>query len=214
MLAVVPAIAALALGFAATAPRAEAALSFVDKQVQAGGLLIQSYINTYGQAHQFVYPPGSMVKKGGKLPNSTLIWPANPWTGKTMGPGKSRGTYTYTLGPDGRSYRLTMHLSRGNFVLKNAMPPWFKKERNTASLTNLNLLQRYLVLYHPGAYPATLSKADFPPGTYWPRNPWAGGDMAAGAELGEYSYARTAAGFTLKVKLTTGWSSPALGPIL
>ena len=94
------------------------------------------------------------------------------------------------------------------------MPAWFKKERNTASLANLSLLQRYLILYHVGAYPEALSRDAFPPGTFWPRNPWTGGDMAAGDGLGEYSYTRTASGFALKVKLTTGWSSPALGPIL
>jgi hypothetical protein len=212
MLALVLATAALALTFAAAAPRAEA-VSFVDKQVQAGGLLIQSYINTHGQANQFVYPPRSMVKKGGKLPNSTLIWPANPWTGKVMGPGTSRGTYTYTLSADGRSYKLTMHLSKKpHFVLKGGMPSWFKKERNTASQSGLRLLQRYLLIYHAGAYPETLSKDDFP-GVFWPQNPWTGTDMAAGDELGEFSYSSSGSGFTLKVKLTTGWSTPALGPI-
>lgn len=207
---------ALALTFAVATPRADA-VSFVDKQVQAGGLLIQNYINTYGQAHQFVYPPKSMVKKGGKLPNSTLIWPANPWTGKVMGPGTSRGTYTYALGKDGRSYRLTLHLSKGKFVLKSAMPAWFKTERNTASKHNLLLLQRYITAYHlqHGTYPETVNDAAFASPAYvWPRNPWTGAGMTAGESLGEYSYARTVSGFTLKVKLTSGWSSPALGPIL
>ena len=86
LIVVVLATAALALLLAVAAPRAEA-VSFVDKQVQAGALLIQNYINTYGQAHQFVYPPKTMVKKGGGLPNATLIWPSNPWTGKIMGSG-------------------------------------------------------------------------------------------------------------------------------
>jgi type II secretory pathway pseudopilin PulG len=216
MTIVVLATATLALTFAATAPHA-GAVSFVDRQVQAGGLLIQNYINTYGQSHQFVYPPKSMVKKGGKLPNSTLIWPANPWTGKIMGPGTSRGTYTYTLGKDGRSYKLSLHLSKGNFVLKSAMPAWFKAERNTASKHNLLLLQRYLAAYHlqHGSYPEALNETTFPSAGYvWPQDPWTGTAMAPGDGLGAFSYARTASGYTLKVKLTTGWSSPALGPIL
>ena len=70
MIAVVLATAVLALLLAAAAPRAEA-VSFVDKQVQAGALLIQKYINDYGQSNRFVYPPKSMVKKGGGLPGST-----------------------------------------------------------------------------------------------------------------------------------------------
>ncbi len=86
MIAVVLATAVLALLLAAAAPRAEA-VSFVDKQVQAGALLIQKYINDYGQNNRFVYPPKSMVKKGGGLPGSTSIWPSNPWTGRIMAPG-------------------------------------------------------------------------------------------------------------------------------
>ena len=144
------ATAVLALASAAAAPRAEA-VSFVDKQVQAGALLIQNYINTYGQAHRFVYPPKSMVKKGGGLPNATVIWPSNPWTGRIMAPGTSRGTYTYTLGAGNLSYRLTVHLSSGNYVLKSAMPSWFKTERNQAARQNLLLLQRYVEAYAAAA---------------------------------------------------------------
>ena len=98
-----------------------------------------------------------MVKKGGGLPNATVIWPSNPWTGRIMGPGTSRGTYTYTLGADGLSYSLTVHLSSGNYVLKSAMPSWLKSERNTAAKQNLLLLQRYVEAYaaaHGGSYPA------------------------------------------------------------
>jgi type II secretory pathway pseudopilin PulG len=210
MIAVVLATAVLALLLVA-APRAEA-VSFVDKQVQAGALLIQNYINTYGQAHQFVYPPKSMVKKGGGLPNSTVIWPSNPWTGKVMGPGTSRGTYTYAPGADGRSYKLTVHLSSGNYLLRSAMPSWFKTERNTAAKQDLLLLQRYLSAYRTanGDYPASLIPDSFPSPTYvWPKNPWTGAAMAASDGLGGFSYARLSdSDFTLRVRLTTGWSDP------
>jgi len=217
VLVVIFATAALALTLAVAAPRADA-VSFVDKQVQAGGLLIQNYINTYGQAHQFVYPPKSMVRKGGGLPGSTLMWPANPWSGKAMGPGTSRGTFTYKLGADGRSYKLTMHFSKGNFVFKSAIPSWFKTERNTASKQSLLLLQRYLTTYHllHNDYPAALTADAMPSPAYvWPKNPWTGAAMTAGDGLGQFSYTRVdSSDFTLKVKLTTGWSSPALRPIL
>jgi type II secretory pathway pseudopilin PulG len=216
VIAVVLATALTALLLGAAAPHAEA-VSFVDKQVQAGALLIQNYINTYGQAHQFTYPPKSMVKKGGGLPNATVIWPSNPWTGKVMGPGTSRGTYTYTPAADGRSYRLTVHLSSGNYLLRSGMPAWLKTERNTASKQNLLLLQRYLDAYRVANadYPATgsLTAETFPSPTYvWPKNPWTGAAMAAGDALGDFSYTRVSAtDFTLKVKLTTGWSDP-FGP--
>jgi type II secretory pathway pseudopilin PulG len=202
----------LVLLLAAAAPRPARAVSFVDKQVQAGALLIQNYVNTYGQAHQFVYPPKKMVKKGGGLPNSTVIWPSNPWTGRIMGPGSSRGTYTYKLGTGDLSYRLIVHLSRGNYVLKSAMPSWFKSERNTAAKQDLLLLQRYLDAYKTdhGDYPATgsLTPQVFADPTYvWPQNPWTGSAMTASDALGDFSYTRVSSSdFTLRVKLTSGWS--------
>ena len=209
MIAVVLATAVLALLLAAAAPRAEA-VSFVDKQVQAGALLIQKYINAYGQAHQFVYPPKSMVKKGGGLPDATVIWPSNPWTGRVMGPGTSRGTFTYTLRDNDTAYTLTVHLSGSNCLLKSAMPSWLKTERNTAAKQNLLLLQRYLDTYKAAHadYPATgsLTPETFPSPTYvWPKNPWTGTAMAASDGLGDFSYTRVSAtDFTLKVKLTSG----------
>jgi hypothetical protein len=214
---VVLATAALALTLAAAAPRQARAVSFVDKQVEAGGLLIQNYINKYGAAHQFVYPSKSMVKKGGGLPDSTVIWPANPWTGKIMGGGTSRGTYTYTLGAGGTSYRLTMHLSSGSYKLTASLPAWLKTERNTASRQNLLLLQRYVETYaaaHAGTYPAPadVTAAAFGDGYVWPRNPWTGSDMVAGNTLGDFSYTGGGATYSLKVMLTNGWSA-SFGPI-
>ena len=216
MLAIVLTTAAVALLFTAVAPRAEA-VSFVDRQVQAGSLLIQKYVNDYGQSNRFLYPPKSMVKKGGGLPGSTAIWPSNPWTGKVMAPGTSRGTYTYAPSAGGATYKLVVHLSSGNWTLTGGVPSWFKPERNTASKQNLLLLQRYLDTYKlaNGDYPATgsLTPDAFPSPTYvWPKNPWTGAAMAASDALGDFSYARVSAtDFTLRVKLTSGWSDP-FGP--
>lgn len=205
--AVVLATAALALLLAAAAPRAEA-VSFVDKQVQAGGLLIQNYIDRYGTAHRFVFPARSMVKKGGGLPGATLIWPANPWTGRKMAPGRSRGTYTYTLGAGRISYKLTMHLSRGSYTFRGSMPAWFKNERDTASKQNLLLLQRYVESYASshGGYPAA---ADVNAGTFgadysWPRNPWTGTAMTQSSSLGDFAYTRTTDGYELRVHVARG----------
>jgi type II secretory pathway pseudopilin PulG len=206
---VVVAAAALALTAAAAAPRPARAVSFVDKQVQAGSLLIQKYVNDYGQDNRFVYPARTMVKKGGGL--TAPIWPANPWTGKIMGPGSSRGSYTYTPSEDGSSYKLVVRLSKGNYRLSGGLPKWLKTERNTASQQNALLLQRYLDAYRVanGAFPATgdFGKATLT-GYVWPLNPWTGADMVAGAALGDYSYTRDGdSAYTLKVKLTTGWST-------
>ena len=209
------ATAALALTAAAAVPGQAHAVSFVDKQVQAGSLLLQKYINDYGVAHRFTYPPKSMVKKGRGL--TAPIWPANPWTGRIMAPGTSRGTYTYTRGAGGSSYRLVVHLSRGNYRLSGGMPKWFKSERNTASRQNVLLLQRYIEAWaatNGGAYPypADLTPVTFGTSFAWPRNPWTGALTAAGNALGDFNYAGGGATYALKAMLTTGWSS-AFRPI-
>ena len=100
-IAVVLTALVLALAVAGITSRPAAATSFVDTQVQAGSLLIQKYVDAYGLEHHFSYPTRAMVKKGGGL--TAPIWPANPWTGKIMGPGSARGTYTYTPSTDGTS---------------------------------------------------------------------------------------------------------------
>jgi hypothetical protein len=208
-LAALVAAAALVLLPAAAAPRAEA-ISFVDKQVQAGGLLIQNYVNKYGAANKFVFPPRTMVKKGGGLPDSTLMWPANPWTGRTMASGTSRGTYTYTHGAGGISYKLTMHFSRGSYVFRGSMPTWLKNERDTGAKQNLLLLQRYVESYASshGGYPVA---ADVDPATFsvsyaWPKNPWTEAAMTQSADLGDFAYAQknAGAGYQLSVHVARG----------
>lgn len=209
------AVLALALTLAAAVPPPAAAVSFVDKQVQAGSLLIQKYIDAYGQARQFTYPAKTVVKKGGGL--DAPIWPANPWTGKIMSPGTSRGTYTYTLGAGGTSYKLTAHLSKGSYILRGGMPKWFKGERDTAARQDLLLLQRYVETYaasHGGVYPAVadVTPAGLGSGFVWPKNPWTGADMVAGDALGDFRYGGGGASYTLRVRLTTGWSA-TFGPV-
>ena len=208
MLVAVLATAVLALAFAAAAPRA-LAVGFVDKQVEAGGLLLQNYVNTYGMTHGFAFPAVSMVKKGGGLEDATRIWPSNPWTGKVMGPGTSRGTYTYALRNGGTAYSLTMHLSSGKYVFKGTMPAWLRKERDQESKQSLLLLQRYVEAAAASShvYPATgafTQDAD----AIWPTNPWTGQPMALGTGVGDYSYTQTSAGagYQLKTLLSDGKS--------
>jgi hypothetical protein len=215
-IATVLAAAVLALMLAAAAPRAEA-MGFVDKQVVAGALLVQKYVNDYGQTNRFVYPPVTMVKQGGKLPGSTVIWPSNPWTGKVMGPGTSRGTYTYKLTGGGSGYTLTVHLSGSNQKLTGGTPDWFKPERDTQCKQDLLLLQRYVEAYaagHGGLYPTAdlVNATTFAAPQYiWPASPWTGQAMAQGASVGDFSYvlAPGGAGYALKVMQSNGkWSDP------
>jgi hypothetical protein len=209
---VVLTLAVCALVVGAALPARAAAVGFVDQQVQAGALLVQNYVNAYGQKSYFVYPTKAMVKKGGGL--TAPVWPANPWNGRVMGPGASRGTYTYTPSTDRTRYTLTAHLSKGQYKLRGGMPPWFKGERDVAAKQGLLLLQRYIEEYaslHGTTFPAA---ADVTPavvgsGYIWPKNPWTGAAMVTGPALGGFSYTQVAGGtsYALKVKLTTGWST-------
>lgn len=211
--------AALLIACGAAAPQARA-VSFVDKQVQAGALLIQKYVNDYGQANRYRYPPATMVKKSGGLPGSRAIWPSNPWTGRVMGPGRTKGTYTYKRLSRGAGYRLVVHLSSGNWTLKGGAPAWFHPERDTQCRQNLLLLQRYIEaarLAGSGTYPVAgdLTPATFAAPAYiWPVNPWTGRSMAQSAALGDFAYVPLpdGTGYSLKVMLTGGWSKP-LGPL-
>ena len=209
MPAIVLAATVLALLFAAATPRPAQAVSFVDKQVQAGSLLIQKYVDDYAVDHQFVVPTKAMVKKGGSLPGSTLIWPSNPWTGKIMAPGTARGTYTYTPAANGLSYKLIVHLSSGNWPLTGGMPRWFKNERDTESRQSLLLLQRYVetAAAFSHVFPATGAfTKDAYAAEVWPTNPWTGQPMALGAGLGDYAYTQKSggAGYELRVRRAFG----------
>ena len=197
-------------------PAASSATSFVDKQVQASALLLQNYINTYGQKKEFIYPTKAMVKKGGGL--TAPIWPANPWTGRIMVPGTGRGAYSYTPNTDRTRYTLTAHLSKGSYKLTGGIPGWFKSERDVAAKQGALLLQRYVEEYaslHGNVFPAAtdVTPAVVGAGYVWPTSPWTGSDMVSGTAIGDFSYTQLTGGtsYSLKVKLTTGWST-AFGP--
>jgi len=197
-------------------PAASSATSFVDKQVQASALLLQNYINTYGQKKEFIYPTKAMVKKGGGL--TAPIWPANPWTGRIMVPGTGRGAYSYTPNTDRTRYTLTAHLSKGSYKLTGGIPGWFKSERDVAAKQAALLLQRYVEEYaslHGNVFPAAtdVTPAVVGAGYVWPTSPWTGSDMVSGTAIGDFSYTQLTGGtsYSLKVKLTTGWSM-AFGP--
>jgi hypothetical protein len=208
---VLAALAALMLvAGPALLPRpAAAAPSFVDKQVQMNVLLLQGYINTQAEKDGFVYPAVADVKKGGAL--EAPVWPGNPWTGKTMTPGTSRGTYTYKLKADETGYTLTGHMSTGEYKLTGGVPAWLKTERDEAGKAGLALLKSYVETWragHAGSPPAETDLAasgavGLQPGVpVWPQNPWTHAAMAAGAGNGDVAYTVTdGGGYTLKVHL-------------
>jgi hypothetical protein len=199
---------------ASTLPAAaSAAESFVDKQVQMNILLLQGYVNTQAEKNGFAYPARTDVKKGGAL--VAPVWPGNPWTGGTMAPGTSRGTYTYTVKADLSGYTLVGHLSKGSYKVTGGVPKWLKDERDASTKAGLALLQQYVEMWaraHQGAFPqsadvATGGAVGLQPGIpIWPQSPWTHAAMTQGPADGDFAYALSGggSGYTLRVHLATG----------
>jgi len=145
-----------ALTTAALPGAASAAENFVDKQVQMNILLLQGYVNTQAEKDGFVYPAVADVRKGGAL--EAPVWPGNPWTGGTMVPGTSKGTYTYRVKADLSSYTLVGHLSKGSYKVTGGVPAWLNDERDASAKTGLALIGQYVDRWaaaHGGTPPPT-----------------------------------------------------------
>jgi hypothetical protein len=215
-------VAVFLLPAALPAP-ASAAESFVDKQVQMNILLLQGYINTQAEKAGFVYPARADVKKGGAL--VAPLWPGNPWTGGTMVPGTSRGTFTYTVKADLTGYTLVGHLSKGSYRVAGGVPKWLKDERDASSKAGVALVQQYVEMWaraHVGDYPPAADVAaggpvGLQPGVpIWPQSPWSHAAMTQGQATGDFAYALSGGGSSsaLRVHLATGkdWTVPSSIP--
>jgi len=207
------ALAAVLLLTATLPAAASAAVNFVDQQVQMNILLLQGYINTQAEKNGFVYPARDDVKKGGAL--VAPVWPGNPWTGGTMAPGTSKGTYTYTVKADLTGYTLVGHLSKGSYKVVGGVPRWLKDERDASSKAGLALLQQYVEMWareRAGAYPAPADVAGgapvgLQPGVpIWPQSPWTHAAMTQGQATGDFEYSLSGGGggYALRAHLATG----------
>lgn len=201
---VVLALVAALLLAAALPAAASAAVSFVDTQVKMNILLLRGYIDTQAGKHGFVYLPRSAIRKGGAL--VAPVWPGNPWTGKTMAPGTSRGTYTYSRTATG--YKLVGHLSKGSYVVSGGLPGWLKSERDQATRTGVHLVGEAImrsVRLNAGALPAAATAEGLAPLMWpWPVNAYSGAPMAASSAVGDYGYSHTAGDFTITGHLSGG----------
>ncbi len=162
-------------------------MPFVDQQVQAQLLLLQGYINTTAIRNGLVFPDAKVVRQGGGL--VAPIWPSNPWTGKVMTQGTSKGTYTYSVKADHTGYTLVGHLSVGSYKLTGGVPKWVSSERDAQTRASLVLVQQYVEMWgrdHSGTFPQAADLAQNGAvgqqrtGLLWPTNPWTGAPMAAG----------------------------------
>jgi hypothetical protein len=203
----------VALGVVALPSAAGAAPSFVDTQVKANLLLLRGYIDEYAIGNSFTYPPVAVVKKGGGL--VAPVWPANPWTGRTMVPGTTRGTYTYRVSATG--YALIGHLSKGTYKLTGSVPTWMKVSPNLEAKVGVTLLATYIDQFMsdnggqspvPGQVTSLGAVGIGVP--IWPVNPWTGGAMTSGSAPGQFSYAQNGASYTLSVNLAgaSSWTVP------
>ena len=191
----------------ATAPVASALTR--DARMKQNLRLLQVYIERSAAAKSFVYPAAATVKKGGGL--TAPVWPANPWTGAAMAPGKARGTYTYKVGAGGDGYTLVGHLSAGSFTLSGATPAWLEKERlasgdvtaarDQSAELGARVVKGYIehwgMLYNgtaPAAAEVSKSGGVGQLFTYWPTNPFTGQPMAPGTDPGEFAYSAGAGG--------------------
>jgi hypothetical protein len=202
---IVVTLCALLFVAGAARPGDARALSFVDTQVKMNILLLQGYINTQAESKSFVYPLRTDVKKSGGL--VAPVWPGNPWTGGTMTPGTSRGTYTYTVKADLSGYTLVGHLSKGSYRVTGSVPKWLKSERDQATRTGVNLAGEAIMRAArlTGTLPAAATAADLLPLMWpWPLNACSGVPMAVSPAVGDYGYSHSASGFTITGHLSGG----------
>ena len=204
----------------AVAPAASALTR--DARMKQNVRLLQVYIERSAAAKSFVYPAASTVRKGGGL--TAPVWPANPWTGAAMAPGKARGTYTYKVGAGGDRYTLVGHLSAGSFAVSGATPAWLEKERlasgdvtaarDQSAEFGARVIKGYIEQYgmlNNGTAPAagdvsqTGSLGSWFP--FWPDNPYTGQPMAPGTDPGEFAYTAGAGG-AYSLSARTSQTSP------
>jgi hypothetical protein len=197
-------LAAAWLGAGATAPARAASPS---RQMHEALMAMRGLIDRAAEFHFFVYPSEREVAEG-RLGGSW--WPADPWTGARMTPGRGRGHYRYTRARDRRSYRLIGYVDGGRITLEGHMPKRIKLAYDHRGEEGLNLIRQYVEDYaaaHDGVYPLPAEvAAEGPVGTepqrhYWPSNPWDHGFMSQRRDRGSFAYevAPDRASYTLRL---------------
>lgn len=185
-----------------------------DDLMKTSLLALQGAIEKRGAAQMYVFPAAGVVSPDGGL--KIAYWPREPWTGRRLAPGRTRGHYTYTRGDQRRSYELVGHLSGGRtFVLKGQMPHTPMLAYDHRGFEGLNLIYEYVrewSLAHDGRLPppdeVTRDGAvgRVRANRIWPSNPWDHAAMAQRDDRGSFAYrlAEDGASFTLSLHRALG----------
>ena len=124
-------------------------------QMRQAMLTLRGLIDRRGAERYFTYPkvrtvyPRRLVGSG--------AWPDDPWTGRDMLPGRTRGHYRYTVSPDRRRYRLVGYTDGGVVVLSGGMPTSIMRAYDHRGEEGLNLIRQYVedhAARHDGLYPS------------------------------------------------------------
>jgi len=208
LVALIIVLVALVAG-AAVRPSAVGAAATRDQLMKTSLLALQSAVEKNGAARMWVYPHPRTVS-----PNAGLaipFWPRDPWTGKRLTPGLTRGHYTYARAKDYRSYKLVGYLSGdATFTVAGGMAHTPKLAYDHRGKEGLNLLFQYVKMWsrsHDGRLPTAAmvtregAVGQQRGGLLWPSNPWDHGAMAQRADRGSFGYVRSADGRTFTLNL-------------
>ena len=170
-----------------------------DNLMKTSVLALQGAVEKMGAAKMYVYPVANVVSPRGGL--HIRFWPRNPWSGRRITPGTTRGHYTYVRAEDRRSYVLTGYLSRGRtFVVKGKMAYTPMLAYDHRGWEGLNLIYEYVrewSLAHNGALPSADQVKRYGPvgelreTRIWPSNPWDHGAMEQRDDRGSFAYERS-----------------------
>lgn len=199
---------ALVAGAAPCVSPARAA-SARDDLMKTSLVALQAAIEKSGSARMWVYPHPNSVTPTGDL--AVDFWPRDPWTGKRLTPGTTRGHYVYERARDYRSYTLTGYLSSGRtFVVAGGMAHTSKLAYDHRGKESLNLLFQYVKMWsrsHDGHLPTAAQvsregsvgrqRRDL----IWPSNPWDHGAMQQRGDRGSFDYVRSPDGKTFTLRL-------------
>lgn len=191
-----------------------------DHRGEEGINLIRGYVEEYAARHDGTYPLPSQVRGDGAVGNEPRhrYWPSNPWDHDDMAQRKDRGSFSYHVSVDRRSYTLRLHRAlKRDYVLPGTTlkSPWQKlltSLEDEILRRSARILAGYVgqwALQHAGALPPTASFV--PEGAVgeahddWPQDPIGGAMLRPGSQPGSYAYAPGVAGaFTLTVHLQSG----------